>query len=190
MQLARTHWRSNTKTIAGKLHHQIARAIQLELELELMYSKHDILEAYLNYAPFGRNIESVSAASFIYFNKPPSQVNLPEALTLVVLPQSPTFRVNRKTGFAGKVLVKARNQYLREPNRPLPPNLKRIDICLTSGNLLTQWCKAKGKTWFIPGVSPINPDTIFRPVMVDNQTGKAVCPPYDLTTSLLAVFEY
>ncbi|MWP46875.1 penicillin-binding protein 1C [Gilliamella sp. Pas-s27] len=539
MQLARMHWRLNTRTIGGKLH-QIARAIQLEL----MYSKHDILEAYLNYAPFGRNIESVGAASFIYFNKPPSQVNLPEALTLVVLPQSPTFRVDRKTGFAGKALVKARNQLferwqaqypvdshiaalfsqklvlrqpervpfvaphfvnqiiheqhdktqevkttldsnlqkiihrqvnafiernrlkginnasvilvdtqtmkvkaligsanyfdnsiqgqvngtmakrspgstlkpfiyalgidqgvlhprtilkdvatdfgaytpenfdrnfrgpisatdalihsrnipavwvasklnnptfyqflvdahiqkladeahyglslvlgggevspqelvglyamlanegrwqplqftesttlpepqkllspqaafmtidmlkqntrpqdvlskmqknvvpvawktgtswgfrdawtagnfghyamvvwlgnfdgsgnnafvgvdaatplffnivdsinayypnLREPNRPLPPNLKRIDVCLTSGNLLTQWCKAKGKTWFIPGVSPINPDTIFRPVMIDNQTGKAVCPPYDFTTSHLAVFEY
>ncbi|MFQ1017038.1 hypothetical protein [Gilliamella sp.] len=37
-------------------------------------------------------------------------------------------------------------------------------------------------------MSPINPDTIFRPVMVDNQTGKAICPPYDLTTSHLAVF--
>ncbi|OCG33744.1 penicillin-binding protein 1C [Gilliamella sp. Fer2-1] len=546
MQLARMRWQLNTKNIGGKLH-QIARAIQLEL----MYSKHDILEAYLNYAPFGRNIESIGAASLIYFNKPPSQMNLPEALTLVVLPQSPTYRIDRKTGFAGKALVKARNQLferwqekydvdsniaalflqklvlrqpeqmpfgaphfvnqiiqqhhsdaqevkttldsnlqkiisrqvnlfiersrlkninnasvilvdtqtmqvkallgsanyfgnsiqgqvngtlakrspgstlkpfiyalgidqgvlhprtilkdvatdfgaytpenfdrnfrgpisatdalihsrnipavtvasklhnpsfyqflvnahiqkladeshyglslvlgggeisaqelvglyamlanegrwqplkfteptilpkpqhtlpepqqllspqaafmtidmlkqntrpqdvlskmqnriipvawktgtswgfrdawtagtfghyamvvwlgnfdgsgnnafvgvdaatplffnivdsinayypnLHKPNRPLPPNLKRIDICLTSGNLLTQWCKAKGKTWFIPGVSPINPDTIFRPVMIDNQTGKAVCPPYDLTTSHLAVFEY
>ncbi|MFQ1017037.1 transglycosylase domain-containing protein [Gilliamella sp. BG7] len=133
IQLAQIHWRSNTKTVGGKLH-QITRAIQLEL----MYSKHDILEAYLNYAPFGRNIESVGAASFIYFNKPPSQVNLPEALTLEVLHQSPTFRVDRKTGFADKALIKARNQYLREPNRTLPPNLKRIDIYLTSGNLLIQ----------------------------------------------------
>ena len=539
MQLARMHWRLNTKTIGGKLH-QIARAI----ELELMYSKHDILEAYLNYAPFGRNIESVGAASYIYFNKPASQVNLPEALTLVVLPQSPTYRIDRKTGIASEKLVKARNQLferwqeqyvvdsnitalfsqklilrqperlpfiaphfvnqiiqqnnsqddeikttldsnlqkiisqlvrffvernrlkgiqnasvilvdtqtmkvkaligsanyfdniiqgqvngtlakrspgstlkpfiyalgidqgilhsrtilkdvatdfgaytpenfdrnfrgpisatdalihsrnipavtiasklqhptfyqflinahvqkladeshyglalvlgggeitaqelvglyamlanqgnwqplkfvetneqsqpenilspqaafmtidmlkqntrpqdvlskmqknmipvawktgtswgfrdawtagifgkyamvvwlgnfdgsgnnafvgvdaatplffnivesinayypnLREPVRPLPSNLKRIDICLTSGNLMTKWCKAKGKTWFIPGVSPIKPDTIFRPVMVDNQTGKAVCPPYDLTSSHVEVFEF
>ncbi|WP_218056595.1 penicillin-binding protein 1C [Gilliamella sp. wkB112] len=539
MQLARMHWRLNTKTIGGKLH-QIARAIQLEL----MYSKHDILEAYFNYAPFGRNIESVGAASLIYFNKPASQVNLPEALTLVVLPQSPTYRIDRKTGIASSTLIKARNQLferwqeqypvdsniaalfsqklvlrqperlpfsaphfvnqiiqesnndaqeikttldsnlqkiltrqvnnfiernrlkgienaavilvdtqtmkvkaligsanyfdntiqgqvngtlakrspgstlkpfiyalgidqgilhprtilkdvatdfgaytpenfdrnfrgpisatdalihsrnipavtiasnlqqptfyqflvnahiqkladeshyglslvlgggevtaqelvglyamlanqgnwrplkfietaepvppqkilspqaafmtidmlkqntrpqdvlskmqnniipvawktgtswgfrdawtagvfgnyamvvwlgnfdgsgnnafvgvdaatplffnivdsikayypnLREPNRPLPSNLKRVDICLTSGNLMTQWCKAKGKTWFIPGVSPIKPDTIFRPVMVDNKTGKAVCSPYDLTTSHLEVFEF
>ena len=90
-------------------------------------------------------------------------------------------------------IVESINAYypnLREPVRPLPSNLKRIDICLTSGNLMTKWCKAKGKTWFIPGVSPIKPDTIFRPVMVDNQTGKAVCPPYDLTSSHVEVFEF
>ncbi|WP_121144776.1 penicillin-binding protein 1C [Orbus hercynius] len=105
MQLARMHWKINTKTIAGKLL-QILRAI----ELELMYSKHDILEAYLNYAPFGRNIESVGAASLIYFDKPIAQVNLPEALTLTVLPQSPTYRIDKLTGVAGPALVKARNQ--------------------------------------------------------------------------------
>lgn len=105
MQLARMHWQLNTKTIDGKLL-QIIRAIQLEL----MYSKHDILEAYLNYAPFGRNIESIGAASLIYFNKPAAQVNLPEALTLTVLPQSPTYRIDKLTGVAGKSLVSARNQ--------------------------------------------------------------------------------
>lgn len=115
MQLARMHWRLNTKTIGGKLT-QIARAIQLEL----MYSKHDILEAYLNYAPFGRNIESIGAASLIYFNKPPSEVNLPEALTLVVLPQSPTYRTDRKTGIAGPALIKARNMLFQRWQEKYP----------------------------------------------------------------------
>ncbi|WP_392562309.1 penicillin-binding protein 1C [Orbus sturtevantii] len=105
MQLARMHWKLNTKSIDGKLI-QLVRAIQLEL----MYSKNDILEAYLNYAPFGRNIESVGAASLIYFDKPASAVNLPEALTLTVLPQSPTFRIDKQTGVAGKALTNARNQ--------------------------------------------------------------------------------
>lgn len=105
MQLARMHFKLNTKTIDGKLL-QIVRAIQLEL----MYSKDEILEAYLNYAPFGRNIESVGAASLIYFDKPASQVNLPEALTLMVLPQSPTYRIDKLTGVAGKSLVDARNR--------------------------------------------------------------------------------
>ena len=104
MQLARMYWKLNTKNISGKLL-QIVRAIQLEL----MYSKDEILEAYFNYAPFGRNIESIGAASLIYFDKSPSQVNLPEALTLTVLPQSPTYRIDKKTGIAGKALVNARN---------------------------------------------------------------------------------
>lgn len=105
MQLARMYYKINTRNIEGKLV-QIFRAI----ELELMYSKHDILEAYLNYAPFGRNIEGIGAASLIYFDKSTNQINLPEALTLTVLPQSPTFRVNRKTGIAGKALIQARNR--------------------------------------------------------------------------------
>src|SRR6185369_1864494 len=82
MQLARLMYRLNTRTPAGKLQ-QVLHSIQLEL----CYSKDDILEAYLNYAPYGRNIEGASAAALIYFDKPVAQLTLPEALTLAVLPQ-------------------------------------------------------------------------------------------------------
>lgn len=105
MQLARMHWHLNTRTPLGKLE-QIFRAVQLEL----FYSKHDILEAYLNYAPYGRNVESVGAASLIYFEKSASELTLPEALTLSVLPQSPSYRLDKKTGVVGESLTKARNQ--------------------------------------------------------------------------------
>ncbi|MBK5144364.1 penicillin-binding protein 1C [Budviciaceae bacterium BWR-B9] len=105
MQLARMHWQLNTKTPQGKLV-QIVRAIQLELS----YSKHDILEAYLNYAPYGRNIESIGAASLIYFDKQPNDLTLPEALTLAVLPQSPSYRIDINIGIVGEALTKARNQ--------------------------------------------------------------------------------
>jgi penicillin-binding protein 1C len=88
MQLARLVYHLNTKTPGGKLR-QVLRA----LELELCYSKNDILEAYLNYAPYGRNIEGAAAASLIYFDKPVAQVSLPEALTLAVVPQDPSRRV-------------------------------------------------------------------------------------------------
>jgi len=84
MQLARLLWRLDTRSPWGKLR-QVARAIQLEL----CYGKDDILEAYLNYAPYGGNVEGVGAASLIYFNKPASALTLPEALTLAVLPQDP-----------------------------------------------------------------------------------------------------
>lgn len=108
MQLARMYWKLNTRTPQGKVI-QILRALQLELS----YSKHDILEAYLNYAPYGRNIESVGAASLIYFNKQPTALTLPEALTLAVLPQSPSFRTDARTGVVGPALTQARNRLWR-----------------------------------------------------------------------------
>ncbi len=87
MQLARLHGQLDTRTPRGKLV-QIWRALQLEA----YYGKHDILEAYLNLAPYGGNIEGVGAASLIYFRKPAADLTLPEALALAVLPQAPARR--------------------------------------------------------------------------------------------------
>lgn len=87
MQLARLMYGLNTRTVNGKLT-QIARAVQLEL----CYSKRDILEAHLNLMPYGGNIQGVGAASLIYFDKPASRLGLSEALTLVLIPQSPARR--------------------------------------------------------------------------------------------------
>ncbi|WP_276832198.1 penicillin-binding protein 1C, partial [Frischella perrara] len=72
----------------------------------------------------------------------------------------------------------------------IPPNLTQVDICLPSGNLVTQWCKIKGKTWFIPGVSPINIDTVYRPVVIDNKTNKVACPPFNPKDTHVEVYEY
>jgi len=87
MQLARLRFRLHTRTISGKLE-QITQA----LELERHYSKNQILEAYLNLAPYGRNIEGIGAASEIYFHKPASKLSRPEAIALSVIPQSPSRR--------------------------------------------------------------------------------------------------
>jgi membrane carboxypeptidase/penicillin-binding protein PbpC len=87
MQLARLRFHLHTRTISGKLE-QIMRA----LELERHYSKNQILEAYLNLAPYGRNIEGIAAASEIYFDKPASKLSRPEAIALTVIPQSPSRR--------------------------------------------------------------------------------------------------
>ncbi|KZN47287.1 penicillin-binding protein 1C [Pseudoalteromonas luteoviolacea] len=73
------------RTITGKLH-QIARSVQLEW----YYSKDEILDFYLNLAPFGGNIEGVAAASIKYFGKHPKLLNKNEAALLVVLPQQPS----------------------------------------------------------------------------------------------------
>src|SRR6185312_874340 len=71
-------------TPIGKLK-QVARAVQLEL----FYSKRQILEAYLNDAPYGGNVEGVGAASLIYFGHSAHSISLPEALALAVVPQNP-----------------------------------------------------------------------------------------------------
>ena len=87
MQVARLHYRINSRNTAGKIE-QMLRALQLELT----YSKDEILEAYLNLVPYGRNVEGVGAASQIYFAKRAHDVTLAEALTLAVVPQSPLRR--------------------------------------------------------------------------------------------------
>jgi len=84
MQLARLLWPLNTRTPFGKLA-QVARAVQLELS----YSKRQILEGYLNNAPYGGNVEGAGAASVVYFGKPVRALSLPEALALAVIPQNP-----------------------------------------------------------------------------------------------------
>lgn len=77
-----------------------------------------------------------------------------------------------------------------EPIRHMPANLKRVQICLASGNLPTQWCPQKGMTWFIPGKSPIKVDDIYRPVVIDDATGNAACPPYDGKHTHVEVYEF
>src|SRR6266496_3553841 len=87
MQLARLRFHLQTRTFGGKFV-QIVRA----LELERHYSKAEILEAYLNLAPYGRNIEGAGAASQIYFGKTAAHLTTPESIALSVIPQSPTRR--------------------------------------------------------------------------------------------------
>ena len=68
------------------------RALQLEWRL----SKDEILEWYLNLAPYGGNLVGVEAAARKYFGKPALELTLDEAALLAGLPQSPCrFRPDR-----------------------------------------------------------------------------------------------
>jgi len=87
MQLARLRFHLHTRSFGGKV-----RQILYALELERHYSKSEILEAYLNLAPYGRNIEGAGAASEIYFGKTAARLSGPEAVALSLIPQSPTRR--------------------------------------------------------------------------------------------------
>ena len=124
MQLARLLYHLNTKTPAGKLKQSAAA-----LWLEARYSKHSILETYLNLAPFGGNIQGVGAASRIYFGKPPSQIDLGEAITLAVIPQRPAARSGRS--IQQSRLLSARTQlanFWRNRNRPTDSERRQLEL--------------------------------------------------------------
>jgi penicillin-binding protein 1C len=104
MQLARLRYSLDTRSIVGKIK-QIGRAIQFERH----YSKGEILEAYLNLAPYGGNIEGIGTAALIYFDKPASRLSLPEALALAVIAQNPARRNPATTlGYDEMSLARAR----------------------------------------------------------------------------------
>lgn len=62
------------------------RAVQLERN----FDKDQIIETYLNIAPYGGNIRGVEAASRVYFSKNACDLSLSEAALLAGLPQSPS----------------------------------------------------------------------------------------------------
>ncbi|WP_020596504.1 penicillin-binding protein 1C [Spirosoma panaciterrae] len=60
------------------------------LQLELHYSKDEILQLYLNLIPYGSNIEGLKSASLLYFGKPPALLSLAEITTLTIIPNRPS----------------------------------------------------------------------------------------------------
>ncbi|WP_187331826.1 transglycosylase domain-containing protein, partial [Pseudomonas endophytica] len=86
----------HARTVPGKLR-QLWRTAQLEWHL----SKAQILNLYLNRAPFGGTLQGVAAASWAYLGKSPQQLTRSEAALLAVLPQAPSrLRPDRHPGRA------------------------------------------------------------------------------------------
>ncbi len=63
----------------------------LTYELEVHYSKEEILEGYLNTIDFGAGNYGIYKASKYYFNKLPSELTLSEASILVGIPKNPSY---------------------------------------------------------------------------------------------------
>ena len=64
---------------------EIFRAFQLELH----FSKDEILNLYLILAPYGGNIEGAKAASFFYFGKELNELSYAQAALLSTIPKNP-----------------------------------------------------------------------------------------------------
>src|SRR5580765_4486577 len=84
-QLARASFLTPHRTLRRKL-----QEIVLASRIERQYSKHDILELYVNRVYFGNGLWGIEAASLGYFGKHASDLTLPEAALLAGLVKSPS----------------------------------------------------------------------------------------------------
>lgn len=84
-QLVKNALLSPEKTIVRKI-----REIILSIGVELTFTKDEILEMYLNEAPYGGTAYGIEEAAQVYFGKKVSQLSLAEAALLAGLPKSPS----------------------------------------------------------------------------------------------------
>ena len=85
---------------------EVFRAFQLEIK----YTKDEILQLYLNLVPYGGNIEGVKSASILYFDKMPDHLSLAEATALSIIPNRPT---TLRLGINNKLIKEERDHWLR-----------------------------------------------------------------------------
>ena len=84
-QLVKNLFLANEQTFTRK-----AQELLLALDIELSYSKDEILEMYLNVVYYGAGFYGVNAASEGYYGKSPAALDLPEASMLAGVPNAPS----------------------------------------------------------------------------------------------------
>lgn len=84
-QLVKNVLLTNERTITRKF-----KELILSMQIESYYSKDEILNMYLNEAPYGGNLYGIGSAAKAFFNKTPAELTLVESAILAGLPQSPT----------------------------------------------------------------------------------------------------
>jgi penicillin-binding protein 1C len=102
MQVARMQFRL-PRTFVSKIYESM-----YALYLEVFLSKKQILQLYLDSAPFGGNVEGLETASQLYFQKSAQFLNPAETAFLYLLPQSP----KRIRQLDKNVVMEARNRNL------------------------------------------------------------------------------
>ena len=105
-QLAKNLYLSHEKTWQRKIKEAILTA-----QIELKYSKDEILEMYLNQIYYGHGAYGVELAAKTFFNKDVSELNLAESALLAGVPKGPTyyspFQDIEKSKTRQKVILKA-----------------------------------------------------------------------------------
>lgn len=94
---------------------------------------------------------------------------------------------------AFKILDALRSRDLARPSPRQPPpgaNLRRVELCATSGGFPTPHCPNRKSGWFIPGISPIASCDIHRQVILDAATGLRLPHDDGSRPTIRAVFEF
>jgi penicillin-binding protein 1C len=138
---AKNIFRMKTTSGASTITMQVARALEhrkrnvgskvIEMfracQLELKYSKNEILQMYLNLVPYGGNIEGVKSASILYFNKNPDHLSLAEITALSIIPNRPSSLV---IGKSNELIIQQRNKWLKKFAREKVFTQKEIEDAL------------------------------------------------------------
>lgn len=85
-QLVKNTLLTREKSVIRKIHE-----IVLAIKLEQVYTKDQILEAYLNNVPYGGTIYGVEAAAESYFGIPAKDLSIAQAAYLAALVQAPSY---------------------------------------------------------------------------------------------------
>lgn len=85
-QLARNLYLNHKRTWTRKL-----KEIQYAIQLEIKFSKDNILEQYLNQVYYGHGAYGIEAASQLYFGKNARSLTLAESAILVGIPRGPSY---------------------------------------------------------------------------------------------------
>lgn len=107
MQLARNLFPDQLPASQRTLWRKMGEA-RVARQIESRYSKHDIMELYLNQIYFGSGAYGIEAAAEEYFGKSTANLTLAEAALLAALPRAPSRlnpRANREAALEGRDLV-------------------------------------------------------------------------------------
>ena len=85
-QLVKNVLLTSERTVTRKL-----KEFVLSVQIERKFSKEEILQMYLNEAPYGGTAWGVQAGAELYFGKDAGELNLTEAVILAGLPQRPSY---------------------------------------------------------------------------------------------------
>jgi penicillin-binding protein 1C len=160
MQTIRLSRKGQPRTITEKII-EIIRSFQMEIR----YSKKEILNLYASHAPFGGNVVGLEAASRRYFGRKPSRLSWGEICTLAVLPNAPALI------YPGKNQIRLRAKRDRLLDKLLKNKVIDEETCE-----LAKMEELPGKPHPVPSIAPHLLDRTVK----EGEKGKRIHTTIDL----------